>query len=254
MAEKFAERKRYKNERVLKSESTARQYRYLKSSLECFTRSKYRRDFSKYRFRDITEKFLLDYTLWTQIRGGMQGNNGGIREKLQKLRAVCIHAKETGVYKVDLNAFKVVREKLNPRLITPKGVSPEIIHKIETFDRALLDKKEQFCLDLFLFSYYTGGMSPIDVYLLTRDRIRNGMIIYDRTKFDKQARVILIDKAIEIIERYRSEAYMNYVFPTIKRCNPTQSKLYGRVKRIGSKVNGTLRKICELSGIDLRIT
>lgn len=254
MAEKFAERERYKNGRILKSESTALKYRYLKSSLKRFTRSKYRRDFSKCRFRDITEKFLLDYTLWTQIRGGMQGNNGGIREKQQKLRAVCIHAKATGVYKVDLNAFNVVREKLKPRLVIPKGISPEIIHKIETIDRTLLDKKERFCLDLFLFSYYAGGMSPIDICLLTRDRIRDGMIIYDRTKFDIQARVILIDNAVEIIERYRSEAYMNYVFPTIKRCNPTQSKLYGRVKRIGSKVNVTLRKICELSGIDQRIT
>ena len=254
MAEKFAERERYKNGRILKSESTAMEYKYLKTSLERFTRSKYRRDFSKYRFRDITEKFLLDYILWRQVCGGRQGNEGNVRAHLRKLRAVCLYAKETGVYKVDLNAFNVVREKLKPRLVIPKGISPEIIHKIETFDRALLDKKERFSLDLFLFSYYAGGMSPIDVCLLTRDRIRDGMIIYDRMKFDKQARVILIDKAIEIIERYRSEAYMNYVFPTIKRCNPTQSKLYGRVKRIGSKVNGTLRKICELSGIDQRIT
>ena len=48
----------------------------------------------------------------------------------------------------------------------------------------------------------------------------------DRTKYNKQARVIIIDKAAEIIERYRSKSYMNYVFPIIKRCNPTQSKLY----------------------------
>ena len=62
-----------------------------------FTQNKYHRDFSKYHFRDITEQFLLDYTLWTQVYGGKQGNNGGIREKLQKLRAVCLYAKETGV-------------------------------------------------------------------------------------------------------------------------------------------------------------
>ena len=28
--------------------------------------------------------------------------------------------------------------------------------------------------------------------------------------------LIIIDKAAEIIERHQSEAYMNYVFPTIK--------------------------------------
>ena len=254
MAERTAARKRYKNGLILTSEPTPRKYRYLKTSLERFTQNKYHRDFSKYRFRDITEQFLLDYTLWAQVYGGKQGNNGGIREKLRKLRAVCLYAKETGVYNVNPNAFRPLQAKLKPRLVTPKGVSPEIIRRIETFDRSGLDKKESFYLDLFLFSYYAGGMSAIDVCLLTRERIKDDIIIYDRTKFDKQARVILTDKAIGIIDRYRDTAYMNYVFPTIKRCNPTQAKLYGRVKRINEKVNRTLKKICDLSGIGQRVT
>lgn len=128
------------------------------------------------------------------------------------------------------------------------------MQQIESFDRMLLTKKEQFYLDLFLFSYYAGGMSAIDVCLLTRDQIKDDQIIYERTKYDKQARVIIIDKAAEIIERYRTEAYMNYVFPTIKRCNLTQTKLYGRVKRINEKVNETLQKICDHCGIKSRVT
>lgn len=66
--------------------------------------------------------------------------------------------------------------------------------------------------------------------------------------------MILTDKAIGIIDRYRDAVYMNYVFPTIKRCNPTQAKLYGRVKRINEKVNRTLKKICDFSGIGQRVT
>lgn len=97
-------------------------------------------------------------------------------------------------------------------------------------------------------------MSAIDVCLLTRKQIKDDMTIYDRTKYDKQARVIIIDKAAKIIKRYRTEAYINYVFPTIKLCNPTQSKLYGRVKRINEKVNETLRKICDHYGIKSRVT
>lgn len=71
----------------------------------------------------------------------------------------------------------------------------------------------------------------VSVCLSTRNQIKDDMIFYDRTKYDKQARVIIIDKAAEIMERYKNEASMNYIFPTIKRCNPTQQKLYGRVKR-----------------------
>lgn len=254
LAEKFANQERYKNGRILNSEPNARKYRYLKISLEQFTQSKYRRDFSKYRFRDITEKFLLDYTLWVQVQAGKRGNGGAISEKLRKLRAAFLYAKEAGVYNVNLNIFYCVREKIKPRLTTPKGVAPEIMNRIESFYRTLLTKKEQLYLDLFLFSYYAGGMSAIDVCLLTRNQIKDDVIIYERTKYDKQARVIIIDKATEIIERYRNEAYMNYVFPTIKRCNPTQQKLYGRVKRINAKVNETLRKICDHCDIKSRVT
>ncbi len=155
---------------------------------------------------------------------------------------------------MNLNAFGSFKEKLKHRITTPKGVSLEAMQQIESFDRTLLTKKEQLYLDLFLFSYYTGGMSAIDVCLLTRDQIKDDQIIYERTKYDKQARVIIIDKAAEIIERYRNEAYMNYVFPTIKRYNLTQSKLYGRVKRINEKVNETLREICDHCGIKSRVT
>ena len=253
LAVKFENQERYKNGRVLKSLSTSRKYGYLNISLKQFTRSKYHRDFTKYRFRDLTEKFLQDFVVWLQIKAAKNGNTGDVSGKLRKLKAVCLYAKEQGVYNVNLNAFGSFKKKLKHR-ITTKGVSPEVMQQIESFDRMLLTKKEQFYLDLFLFSYYAGGMSAIDVCLLTRDQIKDDQIIYERTKYDKQARVIIIDKAAEIIERYRNEAYMNYVFPTIKRCNPTQSKLYGRVKRINEKVNETLREICDYCGIKSRVT
>lgn len=46
------------------------------------------------------------------------------------------------------------------------------------------------------------------------------MIIYECTKYDNWAQVIIIAKAAEVIECYRNAAHTN--FP--KRCNPTQSK------------------------------
>ena len=254
LAMKFDNQERYKNGHVLKSLSTSRKYRYLNISLQQFTRSKYHQEFAKYRFRDLTEKFLQDFIVWVQINAAKNGNTGDVSGKLRKLKAVCLYAKEQGVYNVNLNVFGSFKEKLKHRITTPKGVSLKVMGQIEAFDRTLLTPKEQLYLDLFLFSYYAGGMSAIDVCLLTRNQIKDDIIIYERTKYDKQARVIIIDKAAEIIERYRSEAYMNYVFPTIKRYNPTQSKLYGRVKRINEKVNETLRKICDHCGIKSRVT
>ena len=254
LTEKFSKTERYKNGRVLLSHSTSLKYRYLNNLLHQFTKSKYRRDFSKYRFRDLTEKFIQDFVVWVRIGAAKNGNQGDIEGKLRKLKAACLYAKEQGIYNVNLNVFSSFKDKLKRRITTPKGVSSMVIEQIESFNRELLTKKEQLYLDLFLFSYYAGGMSPIDVCLLTRDQIKDDLIIYERTKYDKQARVIVIDKADEIMERYRKDASMNYVFPTIKRCNPTQSKLYGRVKRINEKVNQTLCKICDHCDIKSRVT
>ncbi|WP_259317576.1 phage integrase SAM-like domain-containing protein [Alistipes indistinctus] len=69
---------RFKNSRVLMSESTAENYTYLKKALYRFVQCKYHRDFSKYMFRDIDEKFLRAFTLYEQQRGALSGNNGGI--------------------------------------------------------------------------------------------------------------------------------------------------------------------------------
>lgn len=254
LAVKFENQERYKNGRILKSLTTSRKYRYLNNSLQRFTKTKYHRDFLNYRFRDLTEKFIQDFVVWIQINAAKNGNTGDVSGKLRKLKAVCLYAKEQGVYNINLNAFGSFKERLKYRITTPKGVSPEVMQYIESFDRTLLTKKEQLYLDLFLFSYYAGGMSAIDVCLLTHNQIKNDMIVYERTKYDKQARVIIIDKAAEIIDRYKNKAYMNYVFPTIKRCNQTQQKIYGRIKRINTKVNETLRGICNHLGIKSRVT
>ncbi len=73
LAVKFENQERYKNGRVLKSLSTSRKYRYLNISLKQFTRSKYHRDFTKYRFRDLTQKFLQDFVVWVQIKAAKNG-------------------------------------------------------------------------------------------------------------------------------------------------------------------------------------
>lgn len=195
--------------RVLKSLSTSRKYCYLNTSLHQFTRSKYHWDFMKYRFRNLNEKFLQDFVMWVQVKASKNGNTGDVSGKLLKIKAVCLYAKEHGLYNVNLNAFGSFKEKLKYRITTPKGVSPDVMKQIESFDRMLLTKKEQLYLDLFLFSYYAGGMSTIDVCLLTHNQTVDDIIIYERTKYDKQARVIIIDKTAEIIERYRSETSMN---------------------------------------------
>lgn len=245
---------RYKNGRVFTSLGTAVNYKYLKKSLEDFTRRKYHRDFSKYLFRDIDEKFLRDYVLHEQQKGTRNGTNSGIHSKLKNLRATCAKAKDEGIYGVNLSLFRTFKWKLKTQYTTPKAVSHKLIKRIENIDRGILSKREELYLDMFLFSFYACGMSPIDVCFLERSCIKNGMIVYERIKIDQFARAILTDKATSIIKKYDHESYMNFVFPIIKKRVMTQEQQYGRVERTVGNVNKTLKKICDHLGIHEHIT
>ena len=230
---------RERNGQIITGSPNERKFRYVRDCLCNFTQTVMKRDFNALTFDDIDKQFLQKYV------NHLNGRN--VENKLQKLRRVFREAN------ADTLVFDGVKIPVKFE-DEPLSMDHTAIERIEFMNRDKLTEKEELHLDLFLFSYYAGGMSAIDVCLLTRNQIKDDLIIYDRTKYDKQARVIIIDKAAEIIERYRTEAYMNYVFPTIKRCNPTQQKLYGRVKRINEKVNETLRKICDHCGIKSRVT
>lgn len=69
------------------------------------------------------------------------------------------------------------------------------------------------------FSYYTGGMTRIGICYLEHSWIKNNTIGYERIKYNNRMWVILTDKAIELIEKYRACSYMDYVFPIFKRRN-----------------------------------
>ncbi len=62
-------RKRIKNGVERTSASIAEIYHYLRNSLRIFTETVYHKDFSKYYFKDIDEKFLNDYVVHLKKRG-----------------------------------------------------------------------------------------------------------------------------------------------------------------------------------------
>lgn len=201
LANKFKDRVKIKNGISISSHNNAKVYLYLKGSLEKFTIKKYRRLFSKYLFGDINETFLFDFILHLQLQGKKNGNRCGLEVKLKCLHSTFIYAKQEGIYNVNLSIFFRVKDRLRPHSLLPKTVSYKAIQKIESMSREKLTRFESLYLDLFLFSYYAGGMSNIDVCFLSKLYVKEDLIIYERIKCSNYARVILIDKAKEIINK-----------------------------------------------------
>lgn len=254
LEEKFNEKKRIKNEQIVESTNNAKTYRYLRETLQEFTKEKYGKAFSSYFFSDITEQFLLDFAFWIKEQGIRNGNKAGLTSKLRRFRAVCNYAKKQGMYGVDMDAFLCLGDDIKWDETTSKAVSDKVIEKIAHVDRTLFTKKEQLHLDLFLFSYYTGGMANVDVCNLTWDLVQDDRIVYERIKFPKTAKPILLKKAKVIMEKYRGQCYGNYVFPVFTHKHTTTAKKSTRVKQLSSRLSKTLTKVCKMLRIRENIT
>ncbi|MFI3240688.1 MAG: phage integrase SAM-like domain-containing protein, partial [Bacteroidales bacterium] len=103
--DRFNNKQRIKNGLVVDSSNHSDSYKLLKTSLTRFCKTQYNRSLSSYHFRDITETFLLDYTMYIKQRGIANGNKGGLTIKLKQLLAMCRLAVKMGVPDVALGAF-----------------------------------------------------------------------------------------------------------------------------------------------------
>lgn len=251
---RFREKKRVKNNLIVDSSNNAKKYAELRKVLQAFTKETYGKAFSTYFFTDITEHFLLDFAFWIKEQGIKNGNKGGLTSKLRRLRAVCNYAKKQEMYGVNMDAFLCLGDDIKWPETTSKAVSDKVIEKIANIDRTLFTKKEQLHLDLFLFSYYTGGMANVDVCNLTWDLVQEDRIVYERIKFPKTAKPILLKKAKDIMDKYKGTGYGNYVFPVFTHKHTTTAKKTTRVKQLSYRLSKTLTKACRMLRIKENIT
>ena len=252
----FKTKRRVKNSVVVTSSNNAENYLWMKRAFMEFTLRKYSKKFSSFYFHHITEKFLSDFVNYTLRRAKLKNANsqGGLPHKLGLLRAVFRYAYKRNMYGVNLGVFDSVQEYMQEKQPEPKTISPKSIVRIENMSRRDFTPKECFYIDLFLFSYYTGGMANVDVCHLTKDCIKENQIIYERRKVNKKATPFLTDKARIIINKYKDEALGDYVFPIFKIKHNTEEKKHMRVKVISMNVNKTLKKVREKLKIKDEIT
>lgn len=254
LEEKFMNKKRIKNGQVIDSIPNAKKYGQMRRILQEFTKEKYNRALSTYYFKDITETFLLDFAFSIKEKGIKNGNRAGLTSKLRLLRAICNVAVKEGMYGASIEIFKCLGNDINIPETNSKAVADTTIAKIENIDRTLFTKKEQMYLDLFLFSYYSGGMANIDVCYLTWDSIQEDRIVYERIKFPKTAKPILLKKARAILDKYKGTGIENFVFPIFTVKHVTSKQKNKRVCKVTEKTNKALAKACKLLHIEEHIT
>jgi site-specific recombinase XerD len=251
---KFEAQERVKNEHMIIGSSNAKEYRMLKNSLEKFTIQKYRRSFSTYSFKEIKTKFLLDYVAYLENRGAENRNNGSVCGRLKKLYAVFNHAKNLNLSRIDSSVFQCVEDKMKPLETLPILIPYKVMQAIENIDRNKFSRLEQFHIDMFLFSFLTGGMTNTDMAYLTIDCIQEENIVYEKIRFNKTIRIPLIDKAKEIMDKYKDQCHENFALPIFSRKHQTEQQQRERIERLSNRVNKTLNKVCKVINCKKKIT
>jgi len=111
-----------------------------------------------------------------------------------------------------------------------------------------------FSRDLFLFSFYTQGMSFSDMANLKTENIKDGFIRYNRKKTGQQITVKLEACMKEIIERY-SDAKSNLIFPVLRKYSECSESVQWKKTSVALAAhNKNLDKLAGLTGISSRLT
>lgn len=255
LVEMFENTTRIKNGQEISSKNNARNYISLKNALKKFTLKIYHKSLSNTYFPEVNEKFIVDFANYIKLTGKANGNNAGLTHKLRTFRATCTYAKGKGLFEYNSKIlFQCVNKDLKRPNSEPKAVSYEVVRKIANADKSKYNKRTQFYIDLFLFSFYTGGTSNIDVCHLTKDCIKDGMILYERIKTNKDAKAYLMPIAQSIIDKYKDKCFGNYVLPVFNKIHSTEQKRYDRVEYVTCCVTKALALICKDLKINEKLT
>ena len=127
-----------------------------------------------------------------------------------------------------------------------RAVNEDIITRFKNID---LKENTELALarDLFMFSFYMRGISFIDMANLRKSNIKNGYIIYARSKTKQMLTIKLETCMKEIISQYESQTIDDYLLPvytTHNRDNASQLRNH----------NKRLQRISNLLGLETPIS
>lgn len=227
-------------------------------------------------FDAVTVKFCND---WENKMRGEGLAEITLSVKFRTLRAVLNKAIANGYAKptsypfarntAETNKYQIGKFNLTT---TKRAISKTDVHLIAAYQPApyigpyanLRDKTDRLLLakDLFLFSYYCGGINFVDMAALRWKNVGKDLddkprLAYTRQKTDGKFSLRLMPVILAILERYKAdEVHPNsYVFPILNAAlHKTPSQIHNRCSKVIGKVNTDLKTIGAAVGIATSLT
>ncbi len=165
---------------------------------------------------------------------------------MRGLRAIYNRAVEKELV-VQCNPFKHVYTGIDKT--AKRAVPLKIIRQIRELDLRLSPAMD-FARDIFMFSFYTRGMSFIDMAYLRKKDLQNGILSYRRQKTGQLLFIKWERPMREIVDKYDTGG-SPYLLPIIKNVDTDERRQY---KNAAHQVNNKLKKLGEKLGLTIPLT
>lgn len=194
-------------------------------------------------FDSLTSEIIEDYEAFLQKKG-LVANTTSFHMRI--LRAVFNRAVDYNMT-FDSKPFRRVYTGIDKTI--KRALPLHVIQKIMKLDLSNI-KKGNYARDIFLLSFYFRGMSFIDMALLKKTDLINGVIRYRRRKTGQLLSIAWTKEMQAIINKYPLNK-TEYLLPIITNYHDNQTSQY---RRIQLNINKTLRKIGELLKLPIPLT
>ena len=200
---------------------------------------------------EITSDLMMKYEAYL-ISRGVTKNTSSFYMRI--LRAVYNRAVEQELTE-QRNPFKHVYTGIDKTL--KRAISFAAIKRIKELDLSFQPVLD-FARDMFLFSFYTRGMSFIDMAYLQKSDLKSVVITYRRRKTGQQLAIKWESCMQEITEKYkRNNTYRSissdspYLLPILK---PPFDNSRSQYRSALQQINKSLKMIAKLAKIDVPLT
>lgn len=199
-------------------------------------------------FSDIDVNWLKSYESWLRSKG-LVSNSIGVR--FRTLRVLFNKAIEEKIVKEEYYPFKTYKvSKLHQETIK-RSITKLDVERIVSYktDRVY----SQLAIDLFYFSYLSGGINFVDISYLTESNIVGQRLVYTRRKTKKLIKLPIQDKAFEIVLKYKQQDNP-YLFPILSTFHKTDIQRANRVNKVLAIINKGLKNIGEELNLPIDLT
>ena len=188
---------------------------------------------------ELTARFIEQYSDHL-LRKGLVRNSVSFHMRI--LRAVYNKAVRCGIVE-QTHPFRNVYTGIDRT--RKRAVGENVIARLIRMD---LPDNAQLALtrDMFVFSFYTRGMSFVDMVYLRKTDIQEGIIRYARHKTGQQLAVRVEPCIRDIIDRYAGPT--PYVFPVLR--GEEQIQCFNQYKTALRHYNRRLEKLSRLLGME----